>query len=155
MGPLILLPLLAAAVLKPDQEAKPATAPKMEILRGQVVLVRDWLKKRAIEADEGALGELLALATDDGTLLPLVEDAGSRMFYRDPRLRGRPMQLQGRLLGGTLLQVLVAHSIKDGRPHEMYYWCDVCAIRRPNLEKTNVCECCGGPMELREVPVKK
>ncbi len=41
--------------------------------------------------------------------------------------------------------------MKD-EPHDIYYWCDICAIKR--FEKKE-CECCGAPMELREVKVKK
>jgi len=36
----------------------------------------------------------------------------------------------------------------------VYYWCETCAIRRDYPEK-GVCECCGGPMELREVPLPR
>ena len=63
------------------------------------------------------------------------------------------MRLTGRLLPGSqLLQVVEVHSVRNGQLHEVYYWCDVCAIKR--FEK-KTCECCLGPMELREVPVAK
>ena len=62
------------------------------------------------------------------------------------------MRLTGRLLtGSTLLQVTTVNSVKNGEPQEIYYWCDICSIKRG--EKT-ICECCGGPMELRETPIK-
>jgi rRNA maturation endonuclease Nob1 len=48
--------------------------------------------------------------------------------------------------------VLQAHSLVKGQLHEVYYWCDICSIKR--FEK-KICECCGGPMERREEPVKK
>jgi hypothetical protein len=41
------------------------------------------------------------------------------------------------------------HSYKDGKLHDVYYWCDICSIRGSEL---HACDCCGGPMELREVP---
>jgi hypothetical protein len=75
------------------------------------------------------------------------------MFFLDSALLDRPMRLTGRLLPKcNLLQVVNVHSIKDGTMHEVYYFCDVCSIRRSEKKK---CECCGGPMELREVPLKK
>jgi hypothetical protein len=78
------------------------------------------------------------------------------MFFTDKRLLNRPMQLQGRVVPGTpLLQLTQVQSLKDGKLHDVYYWCDVCAIRRSSLEKTGICECCGGPMELKEVPAGK
>jgi hypothetical protein len=48
--------------------------------------------------------------------------------------------------------VASVNSIVKGELCEVYYWCDICSIRRG--EKM-VCECCGGPMELHEVPLKK
>ena len=63
------------------------------------------------------------------------------------------MRLTARQIpGSSLLQVINVHSYLKGDLHEVYYWCDVCAIKR---SEKNICECCGGPMELREEPVKR
>ena len=52
-----------------------------------------------------------------------------------------------------LLQVVAVHSYnKTDELCDVFYWCDICSIRRG--EKMT-CERCGGLMELREVPVKK
>jgi hypothetical protein len=92
--------------------------------------------------------------TDDGKVYPLVKDGGSRLFFKDPALLNRPMRLTARLLPGSqMLQVLSARSLIKGEPYEIYYWCDICSIKRG--EKMAACECCGGPMELKEEPVKK
>ena len=94
----------------------------------------------------------LALVTDEGKIYPLVKDAGSRMFFKDAKLLNRPMRLTGCLVpGSTLLQVVNVHSYVNGRLHEVYYWCDICTIRG---YEAGICDCCGGPMEFREVPVK-
>jgi hypothetical protein len=95
----------------------------------------------------------------DGKIVPLKDlvekigsklDDGSRMFFKDATLLKRPMRLTGKLLPkSSLLQVLEVHSMKDGKLHDIYYWCDICSIKR--YEK-KICECCGGPMELREEP---
>jgi hypothetical protein len=72
----------------------------------------------------------------------------------DPKLLNRPMRLGGRLFQDThLLQVLEVNSIVKGQLCEVYYWCEICSIHRN--EKLKQCECCGGPMELKEVPLKK
>jgi hypothetical protein len=92
------------------------------------------------------------LVADDGKIYPLVKDAGSRMFAKDKRLLNRPMRLTGRLdAKSQTLQVLNVHSLKDGKLHEVYYWCDICTIK--GFENT-ICDCCGAPMEFREVLVK-
>jgi hypothetical protein len=140
-----LAPLLVAAA-----DDKPA-AVKTQSFTGKVVPPAAVLEKHGVKLDKDAGG--LVLAGDDGKVYPLVKDDGARMFFKDARLRDRPMILEGRLLHGTpFLQVLRVRSVLKGKPHEVYYWCEVCAISRG--EKYDVCECCGGPMELREVPVQ-
>jgi hypothetical protein len=142
------LPALAQAPARADK-------PKVETFRGKVVAFADVFKQLGIEPDADA-GPLLGFESEDGKKFVLVKDIGSRMFFTDKRLLNRPMQLQGRVVPGTpLLQLTQVQSLKDGKLHDVYYWCDVCAIRRSSLEKTGICECCGGPMELKEVPAGK
>lgn len=132
--------------------AEPAV--KTQHYTGKVVPLADVLQKQGVRLDADAAPYSLALATDDGKVYPLVKDAGSRAFYKDKRLLNRPMRLTGRLLPDTqLLHVVGIHSVVKGELHEVYYWCNVCSIKR--LEKIDVCDCCGDPMELREDAVKK
>src|SRR5215470_8928310 len=121
--------------------------------KGKVVPLAAVLEKQKINLDADAAPHWLALQADDGKIYPLVKDDGSRMFFKDERLLNRPMQLTGRPVPGTnLLQVVNVHSIVKGELNEVYYWCDICSIRR---SEKKICDCCGGPMELKEEPVKK
>ena len=150
MGLLIALALGLSPLLR-----SPAAPPeiKTQTYTGKVVPMAAMLEKFGAKLDVEAAPQWLALVADDGKVYPLIKDAGSRMFYKDPTLLNRPMQLTGRLFGNTrLLQVFQVHSLIKGELHEVYYWCDICAIKR--FEKMQ-CECCGGPMELREPAVKK
>jgi hypothetical protein len=125
--------------------------PRIERFTGKVVPLADLVAKVGARLDADAAPHWLALVTDDGKVYPLVKDSGSRMFFKDKALLNRPMRLTGRLLPGSqILQVLEVHSLRNGRLNEVYYWCNVCSIRR---NEKNACECCGGPMELKEVPV--
>jgi len=143
--------LLLCSLVNP---ALVADKPKIETFQGRVVPLADVLKKQGIELDPDVAKQWLALQTDGGKAYVLVKDAGARMFFRDPRLLNRPMRLQGRFVGdSSLLQVLRVHSLKDGKPHEVFYWCDICTIKRHFLDEKGICDCCGGPMELREVAV--
>ena len=126
--------------------------PKNEQYKGKVFPLAGLLDKQGIKLDVDAAPHWLALVTEDGKTYPLVKDDGSRMFFKDERLLKRPMQLTGRLLNGNLLQVVNVHSIVKGELNDVYYWCDICAIRR---NEKKVCDCCGGPMELKEEPIKK
>lgn len=121
-------------------------------LKGRVVPLAGIVEKFGSKLDPDAAPQWLALAGDDGKIYPLIKDDGARMFFKDTRLLNRPVRLTGRLLPGSqLLQVVEVHSYLDGALQEVYYWCDVCAIKR--FER-KICDCCGGPMELRETPVK-
>ncbi|HEY7157162.1 MAG TPA: hypothetical protein VH575_24625 [Gemmataceae bacterium] len=142
-----LAPLLAAAV-------DPKTpAAKTEYYKGKVVPLADLVAKAGSRLDADAVPYWLALAGDDGKIYPLVKDSGSRLFFKDPALLKRPMRLTGRLLPGSqLLRVTAVHSYLKDELHDVYYWCDICSIRRG---EKNVCECCGGPMVLHEDPLPK
>jgi hypothetical protein len=126
---------------------------KNEYFKGKVVPLEKIIEKEGTHLDDDAAPFWLALVTEEGKAYPLVKDDGSRMFFLDKTLLDRPMRLTGRLLkNSTLLQVVNVHSYENGVLHEVYYWCDICNIRR---SEKKMCECCGGPMELRLVPVKK
>jgi hypothetical protein len=118
--------------------------------KGKVVPLASVLAKHGAKLDADAAPHWLALVGEDGKIYPLVKDDGARMFFKDARLVNRPMRLTGRLVPGTqFLQVTNVHSYKDGKLHDVYYWCDICTIRGFEL---HACDCCGGPMDLRETP---
>lgn len=142
-----LTPLFAA----PAVPKKPAV--KIEHFKGQVVPLADLVAKHGSRLDPDAAPHWLALTGEDGKIYPLIKDSGSRLFFKDATLLKRSMRLTGRLLPKSqILQVTAVHSIKQGRLYEIYYWCDICAIRRG---EKNACECCGGPMELVFEEVKE
>jgi hypothetical protein len=142
-----LAPLLAAAA-----DVK-TPAIKTEHYKGKVVPLADLVAKDGSRLDADAAPYWLALAGDDGKVYPLVKDSGSRLFFKDSALLKRPMRLTGRFLPGSqLLRVTAVHGYVKGELHDVYYWCDICSIRRG---EKNVCECCGGPMRLVLEPVKE
>ena len=146
---LVVLASLALCLTSPA----PAAAPKTADYDGKVVPLADVLGKEGVTLDKDARPSWLALVADDGKVYPLVKDDGSRMFYKDERLLNRRMRLTGRVLPDAgMLQVVQVHSWLHGELHEVYYWCDICSIRRSEKGK---CDCCGGPLELREEPVGK
>lgn len=142
---LALTPFLLAPAADP--------AGKLESFTGKVVPLKTVLEKSGVKLDKDASATWLALVTDDGHVYPLIKDEGGRMFFKDERLLNRPMRLSGKLVAdGRLLHVLQVRSVKKDELYEVYYWCDICSIKR--FEKQD-CDCCGALMELRETPVKK
>src|SRR5215471_16873047 len=108
--------------------------------KGKVVPLAAVLEKQKIKLDADAAPHWLALQADDGKIYPLVKDDGSRMFFKDERLLNRPMQLTGRVLPEVgMFQVVDVHSYLNGQLHEVYYWCDICSIRR---SQKGICDCC-------------
>jgi hypothetical protein len=148
-----LLGALAFSLPRFAPSAEPEKS-KNEFFKGQVKTLASVLEKAGAKLDPDAAPTSLVLVADDGKIYALVKDDGSRMFYKDDRLLNREMRLTGRLLPNSqLLQVVTVNSYnKKDELCDVYYWCDICSIRRGEKMK---CECCGGPMELREVPVKK
>ena len=74
------------------------------------------------------------------------------MFFNDAKLLNRPMRLTARKFANSdFLQVINVHSIVKGKLHEVYYWCDICTIRR---NEAGACDCCGAPLDLHEDPLK-
>ena len=124
------------------------SADKNEYYKGKVVPLAELLAKSNVKIDADAAPYLLVLHADDGKLYPLLKDDGSRMFFKDARLLNRPMRLTARLVPNSLfLQVINVHSLIKGKLHEVYYWCDICTIKR---YEAGACDCCGAPMDLRE-----
>src|SRR5262249_54907752 len=148
-----LVPGVAAGVL--ISEGSPASA-KDEApaqFSGKVIPLKDLLEKAGSKLDADAEPFWLALVTAEGKIYPVIKDDGGRRFFKDEKLRNREVRITGKLVAGTdLLQVLSMVGLKNGKAFDLYYWCDICSIKR--YEKMQ-CECCGGPMELRETPVEK
>ena len=140
-----LTPLLAADAKKPE-------LPVVE-LKGQVVPLAGLVAKTGSKVDADADPLSLVLVADDGKVYTLVKDGGARLFFKDKALLNRSMKLTGRLLPNSqILVVASVNSIVKGKLCEVYYWCDICSIKRG--EKMT-CECCGGPMVLHEESIKK
>jgi hypothetical protein len=126
------------------------TADKNALFTGKVVLLAEVLAKQGIKIDPDQYA--LVLQADDGKTYSLVKDEGCRMFYKDVKLLNRPMRLTARIVPNSqFLQVITVHSIVKGKLHDVYYWCDICTIKR---YQAGICDCCLAPMELREVPYK-
>jgi hypothetical protein len=137
----------------PTQAQTGKLAEKNQTYKGAVVPLDKVVAKENIKLDPDVMASYLVLLTEDGKIHPLIKDAGSRMFFKDKRLLNRPMRLTARpVAGGALIQVVAVQSYVKGQFCDVYYWCDICAIRSHEL---GICDCCGGPTELREVPVKE
>jgi hypothetical protein len=144
------------AISDSTEPAAGAKKPKhrSQSLRGQVVWLADaMLKRYGIETDADAAHAQVALDADDGMLYPIIKDFRGRAFHVDERLRDVEMELLVRRYDGSpLVQVLRIYTLKPEGKYELDYWCDVCAIPMYELKE---CECCQGPIRIRERLVEK
>lgn len=134
-----------------DTASSAPKAPTASVYVGNVIPLSEVLAKRKIPHDsENA--SALALVLEDGTIYPLVKNAGSRLFFLDKRLLNRPMQITGSLVpNAQLLNVESVLSVKEGVLHDVYYWCEKCQLR---FTHAGICSCCGMETELWEEPIK-
>ena len=99
-----------------------------------------------VVAHEGGV----ALVTDGGKVYPLAKTEASRLFFDDPDTRARPVRLYAHPRGGRL-EVRRVRTLIDGKPNDVFYWCERCQLRYAGPGK---CLCCGDVTELREEPEK-
>jgi hypothetical protein len=146
--------LCSAWVLLSSGRAPAAEEYTTESLRGKVLWTGEaLLKLHGIETDADAARNSVSLVTRDGHVHPIVKDARGRGFQLDARLRDRDFELfVRRHAGSPFIQVIRIYTFKEGRKHELDYWCDICAIAMYELKE---CECCQGPIRIRERPIEE
>jgi hypothetical protein len=121
---------------------------ELQTIGGRVVYLHEALEKKfGVKAVEEARERALALQTQGGTLVPLVEDVRGRAFRVDDRLRKAEVELLvRRYRGSPAVQIIRVFEVAEDGKYELDYWCDICAIAMFELKP---CDCCQGETELR------
>jgi hypothetical protein len=119
-----------------------------ETVRGRVVFHNEAFEDQTdVPSVPEARDRLLALKTNTGQLIPLLEDVRGRAFRSDDRLRQMRVELLvRRYRTSPLVQIIRVFELSDGGRYEIDYWCEICAIA---MFEQKDCECCQGPVELR------
>jgi len=147
-GGVVALGLCVLVIPCPVASEDQASGYTTQTIRGRVVYLAEAMEKQTgVRTVPEATQRILALQTDAGDLIPLLEDVRGRAFRRDQRLRDMQVELLvRRYRQSPAVQILRVFEIaKDGR-YEIDYWCDVCAIA---IYEDRECDCCQGPVELR------
>jgi hypothetical protein len=149
-GILVALIVHSSAVCRAEEESR---AYASETLRGRVVFLAEAMEKRTgAAAVSEAKDRILALETEKGELIPLLEDVRGRAFRRDERLRKMQVELLvRRYQASPAVQIIRVFEVAQDGLYELDYWCDICAIAMYELKD---CECCQGPIALRRTKVK-
>jgi hypothetical protein len=121
----------------PAQTAAPNAGPLIE-LRGKVV---------KLPGETNAIG----FKTEGGVLYPLVRNQKSEALFTDTNLATKTLIVKGRVQPGTRALEITGnlYSWRDGKQREIYYYCDICAIK---TSEPGLCMCCREPMKLVEDP---
>ncbi len=146
-------------VQKPQTtETEPESGTKSEyrneVIRGQVVWLAEALQSQfGISMVAEAAENTLAILTECGEVLPIVENLRGRAFRKDGRLRGMDMEILARRYEKQpVIQIVRIYQIKEGLRYELDYWCDVCAIV---MYEAGPCACCQATNQLRMQLVKR
>lgn len=135
-----------------DKASKAEEAPDV-FLRGRVVCLTEELDKLYnVLPDCSNRGHVYSLKVADGKLYPFLPTDTAAAVWMDDRYRQRDLQITARLFPQTnFIEVIKFQSWKNGKLHDLYYYCDVCAI---TASKPGACECCQDPVEFRETPAQ-
>ncbi len=88
----------------------------------------------------------------DGAFYTLLRTNLSEALFVDERLHQKTLVIVGRTFPKThLLEAIRLQSVHNGVLHDLYYYCDTCAIR---AAAPGDCVCCQVPVELVEKPIK-
>lgn len=95
---------------------------------------------------------LYGFEATDGAFYTLLRTNLSEALFVDKRLHQKTLIITGRTFPKThLLEAIRLQSLHDGVLHDLYYYCDTCAIR---AAAPGDCVCCQAPVELIEKPIK-
>ena len=153
-----LIVLLAALTnaAEPRPSGKPsASGPAFAAvtLRGRVVCLPEEMHRRhGVELPSGH-GHIWAMRTTSGDLYTILPGRYAEGIFQDERIRAKELQVRARVLPKSqAIEILTVYSVRDGVVHDLYYYCDICAIKSVSPE---ICACCQGPVELTEKPLSQ
>jgi len=136
--------------------ARKPGAPTAFEARGKLVCLAEEMRDR-YKADVPPVHDhILGLRLDEAkppakdvpAYVTILRTPMSAALFSDERFRAHTVVLSGRIFPGTsLFEVSRTRWIRDDKLEDVYYWCEVCAIRTVD---PGPCACCQGKVELRE-----
>jgi len=121
-------------------------------LRGKVVCLPEAMH-RVYQTDLPTNHEhIYGFKTTNGVYYTLLRTKLSEALFADHRLREKELLLTGNVLPKSqIFDVTAMKSIRNGVVYDLYYYCDICAIR---TVAPGPCVCCQAPVELVEKPLE-
>jgi len=121
-------------------------------LQGKVVCLPEEMH-RVYQTDLPTNHEhIYGFKTTNGIYYTLLRTKLSEALFADQRLREKELLLTGNVLPKSqIFDVTKMKSIRNGVVYDLYYYCDICAIR---TVAPGPCVCCQAPVELVEKPLE-
>jgi len=147
MTAIAVLALAWMARASPATVAAPSPAPAGSIdLRGSAACLDRAGRRQAC----GTAPRRFALEDREGHVHPFLATDELARIFEDPRVRERDLLVRAREEAANALAIIKVFSVKDGKPYDLRYYCDVCHI---TAYVPGPCPCCGREMELLEEPL--
>jgi hypothetical protein len=123
-----------------------AAAGQTSDFRGRVAC----LDQAGQRQDCGPAAPRFALETADGKLHPFLASDPLAAIFEDPRVRGQEVVVKARPRPDGAVQIVKVYSVKQGKLHDVHYFCEICNI---TAYAPGLCPCCRREMDLKETPV--
>lgn len=118
------------------------------VLRGRAVCLDR--EGRAVESLLGCAAARFGFIDRKQKLFQFNPADAAAALFDDPRVRGRELQITARPDRAGLLELIKADSLRDGKLHEIYYFCEVCNI---TVFVPGLCPCCREELQFVETPL--
>jgi hypothetical protein len=147
---------VALAGMAADDKIQPAGAadpkrradlPEVE-LRGRMVCLPEAMHELYQTDLPANHAHVPGFKTTDGIFYTLLRAKLSEALFVDKRLGEKELILRGHVLPKTqMFEMTGMKSVRNGAIYDLYYYCDVCAIK---TLAPGPCMCCQGPVKLVE-----
>jgi len=133
-------------------DGKAAETTEQTELRGKVVCLAEEMNRLHGASLPTRHEHIYGFKTEDGKYYTLLRSKYSEALFSDKRLHTKELLLKGRLFPNSqIFEPMRLRSVRNGVVHDLYYYCAICAI---DAVSPDVCDCCQGPTELVEKPLK-
>lgn len=153
LTPALILPADDSDRKAAREESKASAVASQSELRGRIVCLAEAMHELYGTDLPTGHPHLYGFRTQGGDFYTLLRTKWSEGLFVDERMRSKELILIGRVLPGTRIFDLSAlRSVKDNKVYDLYYYCEVCAIR---TLMPGPCMCCREPVELVEKPLEQ
>ena len=123
-----------------------------------IIIAADAQSSNEVVRLEGRVAQLpgtstnLVFKTESGATYRLERNAHSEALFVDTNLLSKVLLLPGKVHEKSFEVTGNLRSIKDGKVHDLYYYCDICSI---STSVPGLCHCCREPSVLTETPTNE